>query len=196
MRYLLFFLLALQAGTLTSMAHTYLQVICEPGVEIFLNGESAGSSNWKDGGLHLKISPDNYIVEARKAGYVSQTKEVSLRKSDVEVWSLAPFAPLPGSTEATSGEEASSMDPYGSLTVYSHPTECTITLVASPQSEASWLKKSAKWTAKKLPAGKYAVKATRQGKTLSYDIVIPAEGSVEVIFDFRKGKAHLYNVSQ
>lgn len=196
MKHLLFFLLALQAGALTSMAHTYLQVICEPGVEIFLNGESAGRSNWKDSGLHLKITPGNYTVQARKAGYASQTKEVSLRKSDVEVWSPAPFAPLPGSTEATLGEEASSMNPYGSLTVYSHPTECTVTLVASPQSKASWLKSGVKWTAKKLPAGKYTVKATRQGKTLSYDIMIPAAGSVEVIFDFRKGKAHLYSVSQ
>jgi len=133
MKRFLFLWVGLTAAVLPSMAHTYLQVICEPGVEIRIDDEVVGRSNWKDGGFHTGIPAGEYVVEARKAGYVSQSKTIALRKSDVEVWRLEPFTPLPRTNEV----QASTNAGIGALTVYSHPTECTVTLVSASGSTAS-----------------------------------------------------------
>jgi hypothetical protein len=182
--------LALLAGPLAATAHTYLQIICEPGVQIALNDTLKGTSNWKDGGLHLKISPGEYQVTARKQGYAPQTRKISLNKSDVKIWELAPFTPLKGIDSPDEAIRA----PYGTLTVYSRPRQCEITLVRSLQSKASWKKSQNRWTAQKIPAGKYTVKATAGNQILSYDIEIPPSGGVVLYFDFRAGAASLRDV--
>ena len=179
---------------LATIAHTYLQVICEPGVDIYLNGERQGSSNWADGGLHLKISPDDYHVEAKKAGYKSQSTTISLKKSDVKVWELKPFTPLTEQATAKSPPQQAVQHKSGSLTIYSKPNECEITLINVSGSQASWMKKEKRWQAQKIPSGKYTVKTKALGKILSYDIQIhPAEGAI-LYFDFSAGAASLRKV--
>ncbi|MGJ8652960.1 MAG: hypothetical protein ACSHX8_06770 [Opitutaceae bacterium] len=192
MKLLLTFLIGLWATPLASMAHTYLQVVCEPGVQIYVNEELKGTSKWSDGGLNIKITPGNHIVSAQKEGFVIQTTEISLRKSDVEVWKLQPFTPLEGYVTQAKPIKAT----YGCLEIYSRPEKCKITLVTPSQSEASWPKTQSKWSAQKLPVGKYTVKAMAQGKTLSYDIEIPPSGGLVLYFDFHAGAASLRNVYQ
>jgi hypothetical protein len=192
MRRVLLLLLGLQAATLTMMGHTHLQVVCEPGVDIYLNEKFISTSKWKSNGLHLKLSAGTYTAEARKEGYVPQTKKFSIEKGDVQVWRLEPFAPLAETEKAADGMGVERG--FGSLTIYSQPARCTITLVRPSQSEASWPKNGKQWKASQIPAGKYTVKATHQGKTLSYDIEIPANGNVEMLFNFYSGKAHLRDV--
>jgi len=194
MKHILILFLSLIAAPLGLIAHTYLQVICEPGVEIFLNDTFTGTSNWADGGLHLKISPGDYDLKAKKEGFSTQETSIFLRKSDVKVWELKPFTPLKGSAAKTPSPSELIQNKSGSLIIYSYPNKCTITLVDPSKSENSWLKSMGQWKAQKLPPGKYTVKATAQGKTLSYDIEIPPAGGVELIFNFRAGKASLRSV--
>jgi len=195
MKLFLFLLAGLQAMTLTALAHTHLHILSEPGVDIYLNDEFFSTTKWKSNGLHLKLSAGDYRLEARKPGFAKQTKTVSLKKGDVEVWELATFTPEPGRAKDKKEPRPTAAAAYGALTVYTHPTECTITLVTAAQNEASWPKTDKRWTAQKLPAGKYTVKAIREGRTLSYDLEVPGNGQVEVIFDFRRERAHLYNVT-
>jgi hypothetical protein len=68
MKRLLSLLLGIQAVTLSLTAHTFLQVICEPGLEIFLDGMPVGTSNWKDSGFHTAISPGKYTTKATRRG--------------------------------------------------------------------------------------------------------------------------------
>jgi hypothetical protein len=185
--------ICLLTAPLTTMAHTYLQIICEPGVDIYLNDQFLAKSNWADGGLHIKISPGNYHLEAKKAGFKSQKMEVSLKKSDVKLWELAPFAPLKGAARAAA-DKLALQSQAGSLTIYSKPNGCVITLVSASGSKASWPKKQKRWQAQKIPTGKYTVKAQALGKTLSYDLEIhPADAAV-LYFDFQAGAASLRNV--
>lgn len=189
-------ILSLLLAPIASIAHTYLQVISEPGVSIYLEDEFEGTTNWTDSGLNLKVSPGTYDVQAKKEGFATQQTRVSLKKSDVVVWQLKPFKRLQRYVADTSSKNRGFQNQTGSLTVYSKPERCTITLVSSSQSKASWPKNQSRWRAQKIPAGKYTVKATARGKTLSYDVEIPAAGGVILYFDFRRGAASLRNVFQ
>lgn len=189
MKHYLILFLCLLAAPLSTFAHTYLQVVCEPGVQIFLDDTFKGTTNWADGGLNIKVSPGSYEVKALKEGFTPQETKISLRKSDVEVWTLKTFTAQKG--EAKTATATSTDKAYGSLTIYSYPEQCKITLVTPSQSHASWPKNMGKWTAQKIPAGKYTVKATALGKTLSYDVSIPPSGGAVLYFDFRRDSASL-----
>lgn len=170
------------------MAHTYIQVICEPGVQIYLNDTFEGTTNWADGGLSINTPAGKYTVKAQKAGFATREITLSLKKSDVKVWELKALTPLKDYKPATSSVKQT---PYGTLIVHSYPAQCEIILVSPSGSETSWPKRKTQWKAQKIPYGKYTVKAKALGKTLSYDIEILPAGGVELIFDFSYGGASL-----
>jgi hypothetical protein len=159
-----------------------------------LNDKLLAKSNWADGGLNLKISPGNYHLEAKKLGFKPQTTEVSLKKSDVKLWELAPFIPLKGAAARALADKLAQQPQAGSLTIYSKPNECVITLVSALDSKASWPKKQKRWQAQKIPVGKYTVKAQAWGQTLSYDLEIHPMDAAVLYFDFKAGAASLRNV--
>jgi hypothetical protein len=185
------FFICLFITPLASWAHTYLQVIGEPGAEIYLNDKLQGTTNLNDGGFHLKISPGRYAVKAIKPGYLPQQTKITLKKGDVKVWNLNAFVPQKGQAARALAKASATNAGHGSLTIYSNPNECEIVLVSSSNSRASWQKKQARWQAQKIPAGQYTVKAKARGKTLSYDLKIRPNGGAVLYFDFKVGAASL-----
>lgn len=189
MKSIFLFFICLFTAPVASWAHTYLQVVGEPDVQIYLNDELQGTSNRNDGGLHLKITPGQYAVKAVKPGYLPQQTTIKLEKGDVKIWNLRAFEPQKG--QAARERTEAPRKGHGSLTIYSNPNACEIILVTASNSQASWQKKQARWQAQKIPSGKYTVKAKAWGKTLSYDLEIRPDGGAVLYFDFKVGAASL-----
>jgi hypothetical protein len=57
-----------------------LQVTCEPGVKIYVDGEYKGTSNTLDDGLALELSPGRHTLKAIKQGYEPFVKEFSIQE--------------------------------------------------------------------------------------------------------------------
>lgn len=76
----------------TVFAESYIQVVCEPGVKIFLDGTFKGISNADDSGLIIEnLVPGTYEVKAVRTGFASQQSRLIVAEKDVKNWTLRPF---------------------------------------------------------------------------------------------------------
>ena len=71
-----------------------IQVPCEPGVKVFLDGTFKGVSNADDGGLILSgVSPGTHSIKAVREGFAPQEDRLSVKEGDMKVYTLQRFVP-------------------------------------------------------------------------------------------------------
>jgi PEGA domain len=114
-----------------------IQVLCEPGLRVYLDGELAGiSSRLDDGAYLMEVSRGLHTVRVEKDGFVPQSFEVLVGQVPVEV-SVSTFEPAPpaAGTQETAG--AGNALAVGTLIVTSAPQNCVVEVSGTPHTKTS-----------------------------------------------------------
>jgi hypothetical protein len=161
-----------------------IQVTCEPGVRVFLDGKFAGFSNVKDDGFFLADVPEGaHVILVDKHGFASQTFDVKVGKLPIQV-KVAAFT-----SEASAGQEsehgnAKVEQPLGDLQVMSAPQDCVVTVdgKARPKNTPVLLIAG-------LTEGEHPISFSKQGyEPVSGTVTIQAGTEVTVRGDLKAGK--------
>jgi len=78
-----------------------IQVLCEPGLRVYVDDEFVGTSSTREDGLAVvNIEPGKHIVRVEKDGFLSQSFEVDILDLPIEV-KVGEFFVAPPSDEET-----------------------------------------------------------------------------------------------
>jgi hypothetical protein len=103
-----------------------IQVACESGLRVYLDGTFVGASNAKDDGLFLANVPEGkHTVRVEKEGFAPQLFPVQVGKLPIEV-RVGYFSPLPPTRPDQQENSAEGKQPTGDLLVTSAPQECVV----------------------------------------------------------------------
>lgn len=125
--------LVLLMGAATMSFASDVQVVCEPGVQVFLDGKLVGTTSAKEDGLFLaKVPKGVHVVRVEKNGFVPQSFQVEVAKVPVEV-KVAEFAPEPTPPYDSGAAAAPVKQSAGNLVVTSAPQNCVVEIDGKPQ---------------------------------------------------------------
>jgi hypothetical protein len=113
-----------------------IQVACEPGLRVYLDGKFVGTSSAKEDGLFLASVPRGaHVVRVEKDGFVPQSfrVEVETLPIEVKVKALSPEPPMRPEGE-TGG--AAAKQPVGKLLVTSAPQDCIVEIDGKEQNKS------------------------------------------------------------
>ena len=103
-----------------------IQVICEPGLRVYLDDKLAGTSSAKEDGFFLAdVRNGSYIIRVEKEGYVPQAFEVEITDPPVEV-TVETLVPLPPGPEPVAPTPAPIKPAVGILVITSAPQNCVV----------------------------------------------------------------------
>jgi hypothetical protein len=103
-----------------------IQVLCEPGLRVYVDNEFVGTSSTREDGLAVvDIGPGKHIVRVEKDGFLSQSFEVEILDLPIEI-KLGEFSPAPPAEEETQPAVAVVQQLVGSLVVTSAPQNCDV----------------------------------------------------------------------
>jgi hypothetical protein len=164
----LILLIVLAAATVAAAGD--IQVLCEPGLRVYLDGELAGISSRLDDGAYLTEVPRGlHTVRVEKDGFAPQSFQVLVGQVPIEV-TVGVFAPLPPETAASDESPgAGSAVALGTLVVTSAPQNCVVEVNGTPHT-----KTSPQLVINGVAAGTHTLRFTKPG----YD---PVTKAVEVL---------------
>ena len=134
LRCFLLFSLLLSVPVISSAGD--VQVLCEPGLRVYLDGKDAGTSSAKEDGLFLPgVAVGGHVIRVEKVGFAPQSFKVEAEKLPIEV-KVGAFSPLPAAAPpqpAPAKPEVVQM--AGRLTVTSAPQNCTFEVDSQPEAK-------------------------------------------------------------
>lgn len=106
-----------------------IQVTCEPGLRVFLDGELVGKATPQEDGLFLMNVPDGqHTIRVEKYGFLPQTFEVEVSKLPIQV-KVGEFSPEPAAQRRIEAAKAIVVSQtVGELTVTSAPQNCVVAI--------------------------------------------------------------------
>ncbi len=105
-----------------------VQVVCEPGLQVFLDGKLAGTSVARDEGLFLSnVRVGTHVVRVEKPGFLPQSFDIIVQKLPVEV-KVGEFSPEPTAAPEKPTETARVTSAGGTLMITSAPQNCLVEL--------------------------------------------------------------------
>jgi len=164
-----------------------IQVACEPGLRVFLDGTPVGTSSAKEDGLAIAgVSEGRHVIRVEKDGFVPQSLEVQVGKLPVEV-KVGAFTPAPPAARETEPPAATSGQPSGSLVVISLPQNCDVAIDGKPE-----LKTVPVLRLGGLTVGNHTVTFSRPGyEPISKSVWVGPGAEVTVRGDLKAGKVEL-----
>ena len=103
-----------------------IQVACEPGLRVYLDGTLVGISSANQDGLFLAHVPEGeHTVRVEKDGFAPQSFRVEARTLPIEV-KVGAFSPEPLHLEDRPAGSAEAKPPVGNLRVTSAPQNCVV----------------------------------------------------------------------
>jgi hypothetical protein len=103
-----------------------IQVACEPGLRVFLDGKLAGTSNAKEDGLFMANVPEGaHVIRVERDGFVPQSYQVEVATLPIEV-RVGAFLPAPLTRKDAQPDRDTAKQPGGKLLVTSAPQECVV----------------------------------------------------------------------
>jgi PEGA domain len=103
-----------------------IQVACEPGLRVYLDGTLVGTSNSKEDGLFLANVPAGaHVVRVEKDGFAPQNFRVEVQTLPIEV-KVGAFSREPTKRLGEDTGGAKAKPPMGKLLVTSAPQDCVV----------------------------------------------------------------------
>lgn len=167
----------------------FIQVKCEPGVRILIDGRESGVTSREPGGLVIQdVPPGSYVIEARKEGFRRQELKVTVRPGTVHVLYVAPF--LERAAPAAPGQkpEAAISQRTGGLVIRTVPVDCRLRV---PGLMVDAEKSAAEWRGESVPAGTYEIEVAALGQTLKQGVTVEAGATVDVMFNVLRREVHV-----
>lgn len=144
-------------GSATVAAAGEIQVLCEPGLRVYVDGELAAiSSRLDDGAYLMDVARGLHTVRVEKDGFTPQSFEVLVGQVPAEV-TVGEFQ----SAAATAVEQAAEERPalaVGTLVVTSAPQNCVVEVSGTPHT-----KTSPRLTIGGVTAGEHTIRFTKPG---------------------------------
>jgi hypothetical protein len=103
-----------------------IQVLCEPGLRIYLDNKLAGTSSVKEDGFFLAdVRNGSHIIRVEKEGFVPQAFEVEVTDPPIEV-KVEALVPLPPEPEPAAPTPAPIKPAVGMIVITSAPQNCVV----------------------------------------------------------------------
>jgi hypothetical protein len=103
-----------------------IQVLCEPGLRVYLDGEFAGVSKAKEDGLYLtNVANGQHRLWVEKDGFLSQSFAVEILNAPIEI-KVGEFKPVPQARAEEEPAPSEVTELAGSLVILSAPQNCTV----------------------------------------------------------------------
>jgi hypothetical protein len=145
-------------GAATVAAAGDIQVLCEPGLRVYLDGELAGISSRLDDGAYLTDIPRGlHIVRVEKDGFEPQSFEVLVGQAPIEV-TVGVFEAAPTPDAAAGAANARPALAVGTLIVTSAPQNCVVEVSGTPHT-----KTTPQLVISGVAAGKHTLRFTKPG---------------------------------
>jgi formylglycine-generating enzyme required for sulfatase activity len=163
----------------------YVQIECDPGIKIFLDGKFVGVSNADVGGLILQdVTPGRRTIRAALEGYRPQTVTIDVEAGREATLTLRLFVPEIKISETGETQHAELALRVGSFVVQSLPIECSIRI---PALDLRATKTRNRWQADDVPVGIYEIIGEGLGKKLDHELAVVEGETTELMFDFIDG---------
>jgi TonB family protein len=132
---------------------TYIQVVAEPGVSVFLDGTFKGKTSADFNGLILEdITPGEHLIKVVKEGFVSQEDLIRIKVGEVYTHRVKQFLPaIHIEQKGNTGEQMIGL-PVGQVKIQSLPVDINISIQKLGINSA---KQQDEWIATQVPIGSY-----------------------------------------
>jgi len=175
----------------------HIQIKCEPGVEIFLDGNNRGATRSDVGGLILQDVPSGkHTLKAVKEGYQPLEVIIDLAGEQVVMYEFKNFIPIFETYEEGEEIESKTALKTGKIIIQTLPVECSISI---PSLNVESLPKTKdKRIFDKVPAGEHEVEFTGMGKKVKHTIRLGGGETVRLMVNFLKEeiKEDILNASE
>ena len=166
-----------------------IQVLCEPGLRVYLDGSFAGLSNEREDGLYLMDLEDGkHRIWVEKDGCLSQHFEIELGDLPAEI-TVGKFEPVP-TPGPTATDEPAAAEPAqfgGDLIITSAPQKCTVEIDGETRA-----KESPHLVIGGLSAGKHRIVFSKAGfDSISRTITIEAGSDLRVRGNLKDGRVEI-----
>jgi hypothetical protein len=180
--------LLLLLGVASVSAAGDIQVLCAPGLRVFLDGEFVGTSNAREDGLFLEgVPPGKHTVRVEKDQFLPRSYQVEVARVPIEVRveELVPQPETPVESEPTIA--ATKEEILGSLVITSAPQNCTFEIDGRAEE-----KTIPQLTFGGLAAGEHSISFSKPGyASVSAAVKIEPGAVVKVRGDLRAGKVEV-----
>jgi hypothetical protein len=161
-----------------------IQVLCEPGLRVYLDGDLAGiSSRLDDGAYLMDVARGTHTIRVEKDGFVPQSFEVAVGQIPIEV-TVGEFKPAPAAARTEQPANAESPLAVGTLIVTSAPQNCVVEIDGEPQT-----KTAPQLTIGGISAGKHTVRFIKPGyQPVSEVVTVQPQSTVAVRGNLKTAK--------
>lgn len=164
-----------------------IQVLCEPGLRVYVDDEFVGTSSAREDGLAVTdIRPGKHLVRVEKDGFLSQTFEVEILDLPIEL-RVGEFSPTPPAREEIEPDDAEVKQLVGSLVITSVPQNCDVEIDGKTES-----KDEPQVVVGGLAAGEHTISFSKPGyDPISSVIDVHAGAELNVRGDLKSGKVEV-----
>lgn len=135
-----------------------IQIFCEPGVRVLLDGRPAGVATAREDGLYLvNVPAGTRTLHLEKDGFLAQVFRLEVPDHPIEI-TAAPWIPAPAQGEAVSGPGNGEPSAGGTVVITSAPQNCTVDLGGTVHS-----KRSPQLVVPGLPPGEHPISFSKDG---------------------------------
>lgn len=161
-----------------------IQILCEQGLRIYLDGEFVGVSTAKEDGLYMTgVAEGQHRVWVEKDGFLSQGFAVEILNTPIEV-KVGEFTPVPQAPPNQEPAPAEVTELVGSLMVQSAPQNCVVEVDGTPHT-----KDAPQLSLGGLAAGDHTITFTKPGYApISGVVRIEPGGEITVRGNLQDGK--------
>jgi len=154
--------------------NSHIQVVAEPGISVFLDGQFKGVTSSDYGGLIVQnVTAGQHTIRVVKDGYSPREEEINIKEREVLQYNIAnDFIPAIKISEEGNKEKQAISIKKGTLTVQSLPLSIRIRV---PSVNIDYVKKEDKFHAENIPEGKYFAEFSLNDKVLSDSVQIMNE---------------------
>jgi len=175
------------AGLALAAEPGHVQVKCEPGVRILLDGDFQGAGTADLGGVVIEnVAAGRHTIRAVKEGFEPQDHTVDVVPKKVAVWEARSFVPKTKIKESGGqGDKSVGSRQVGTIIIQSLPIECTVDIPSAGVQNYS--KTKDEMTVSDVPAGEH--KAVFKGaKELIATLRVEPNVVTRVMANFAKGE--------
>lgn len=161
-----------------------LQISCEPGLRIYLDGKFVGKSTVEEDGKYLSnLSQGTHAIRIEKSGFKPVLFTVNIKEGDIIEKKIGKLIPGIKETDLGESDQSTITQAVGTLIIGSAPITCKFKLLG-----ITYDKDVPKKKLEGVPVGTHPIRFERGGKILTYSVQIKEGQIKEIKADFLSGR--------